>query len=74
MNAKEPRAPEEERQGVVGFCRRMLGLLWTGGRCAFGRLFAHQEVGMWGFSREKWGSSFLFFVRGGLRKKGPRCV
>ena len=55
----------DERQGakdakgraprVGGFCGRMLGLRRTGGWCAFGTLFAHQELGTWGFAREKWG-------------------
>jgi hypothetical protein len=71
MNAKKPRAPRAERQGVVWFCGRILGLLWSGWWCAFGTIFAHQIVGRWGFRREKWGWLFYFLAVGGCANVVP---
>ena len=66
MNAKARRTQREERQGVVGFCGRMLGLRIEGGGARLGPFFCAGR-GKSGFFARFGGKDFLFLRLGGLR-------
>jgi hypothetical protein len=67
--AAETRRARRRAGEVVGFCGRIVVLLWTEGWCASGTLFAHQIVGRWGFLGVFGVSFFYFGLEGGCAKR-----
>jgi hypothetical protein len=67
--AAEARSARRRRGEVVGFCGRIVGLLWSVRWCASGTLFAHQIVGRWGFLGVFGVRFFNFCLEGGCAER-----
>jgi len=59
----------KKTRAAVGFCGRILGLLWVRGCCAFGTIFAHQKGEMWGFVGKNGVRFFNFSLERGCAKR-----
>ena len=66
--AAETQRARRSGGGVVGFCGRIMGLLWTGELCASGTIFAHQIVEKCVFLGGHEVEGFYFSLVGGCAK------